>query len=171
VWVADGYGMSLVHRYDEHGRYLGSLSGEEGAAGVFDCPHSLWVDTRRAEPELYVADRGNRRLQVFGLDGRYRRTVGEGVLECPCGGVLYGDALVVPELCARLAVLDADDHLVGFLGANEAACSLTGWPDLPAEQIHPGAFNSPHAAAADPDGNLYVVEWIVGGRLTKLARR
>jgi hypothetical protein len=167
--VADGYGMSLVHRYDAGGRYLGSLSGEEGG-GAFACPHAVWVDLRRAEPELYVADRGNRRLQVYDLDGVFKRTVGEGVLECPCTGVRYGDGLLVPELCARLTFLDADDRLVGYLGRNEAACGLPGWPEVAPEQIQAGKFNSPHAAAADAEGNLYVVEWIVGGRLTKLAR-
>lgn len=170
VWVADGYGMSLVHRYDEGGHYLDSLSGEEGA-GAFDCPHGLWVDARRSEHELYVADRGIKRLQVYDLDGRYKRTVGEGVLDCPCAGVVYGDALIVPELCARLSVLDADGELVGYLGRNEAVCALPDWPEVPPEEISAGHFNSPHAAAADADGNLYVVEWIVGGRVTKLARR
>ena len=169
VWVADGYGMNYVHRYSEDGEYLGSLNGEEGG-GAFDCPHSLWVDTRRTEPELYVADRGNRRLQVYDLDGRFKRTVGEGVLECPCAGIAYGDGVLIPELCARLTLLDADDRLVGFLGRNEAACALPGWPEVPEDQIVPGRFNSPHAVAADAEGDLYVVEWIVGGRLTKLAR-
>lgn len=31
-------------------------------------------------------------------------------------------------------------------------------------------FNSPHGAAADASGNLYVVEWITGGRITKLEK-
>jgi hypothetical protein len=169
LWVADGYGMNLVHRYDADGRYLGSLSGEEGT-GAFNCPHAVWVDIRRAEPELYVADRSNRRFQVYDLDGSFRRTVGEGVLECPCTGVCYGDGLLVPELCARLTFLDADDRLIGFIGRNEAVCALPGWPDVAPGQLHEGLFNSPHSAAADSDGSLYVVEWIVGGRLTKLAR-
>ncbi len=29
VWVADGYGESLVHRYSADGRYLSTLTGEE----------------------------------------------------------------------------------------------------------------------------------------------
>ena len=170
VWVADGYGQSLVHRYDAAGRYLQILDGT-GGAGAFDCPHALWIDTRSGAPELYVADRGNRRFQVFDLEGSYRRTVGEGALECPCTGVRYGDGLLVPELCARLTFLDADDRLEGYLGRNEAACGLPGWPEVAPEEIRPGAFNSPHSAAADAAGNVYVVEWIVGGRLTKLERR
>lgn len=170
VWVADGYGMNYVHRYDRDGRYLGSLDGTEGAAGAFNCPHGLWVDYRRAEPELCIADRGNRRIQVYDLDGRFKRAWGEDVFGCPCGGVPHGSELYVPELCARLAVLDADDRLICYLGRNEATCDVPGWPDHPAERIMPGRFNSPHAMAVDPAGNLYVVEWIRGGRITKLVK-
>lgn len=170
IWVADGYGMNLVHRYREDGLYLDSLDGTEGA-GAFDCPHAVWIDHRRGEPELYIADRGHKRLQVYGLDGVYRRTVGEGVLDCPCTGVVSGDHLLVPELGGRLTILDADDRLVGFLGRNDAASALPGWPEVAPENLREGLFNSPHAAAVDADGTLYVVEWIVGGRVTKLARR
>lgn len=170
VWVADGYGMNYVHRYDAAGRYLGSIDGEEGSARPFDCPHGVWFDDRRAEPELYVADRGNHRLQVYDPEGRFKRSVAADVLGCPCAAVVQGDELVVAELCARLAVLDLDDRLVRYIGQNEAVCERSDWPNVPAPQLRPGAFNSPHAIAADVDGSLYVVEWIVGGRLTKLAK-
>jgi len=36
--------------------------------------------------------------------------------------------------------------------------------------VKPGKFVTPHAVAADPLGNLFVVEWIIGGRITKLAK-
>ena len=171
VWVADGYGMNHVHRYDRTGRYLGSINGEEGSAGAFDCPHGIWFDMRHGEPELYVADRGNRRLQVYDPEGAFKRSVGEGVLDCPCAGAVYGDELYVPELCARIAVLDGDDRLVRYIGRNEAVCDRPDWPDLPPRDLHPGTFNSPHSLAVGADGSLYIVEWIVGGRITKLERR
>src|SRR5207302_7989233 len=66
IWVGDGYGANLVHRYDVDGRYVGNLTGEEGA-GRFDTPHDVFVDRRTAEHELYVADRANSRIQVFDL--------------------------------------------------------------------------------------------------------
>ena len=63
---------------------------------------------------------------------------------------------------------------------DEAACRLMGinrtdgrcldMPNLPADQIHAGKFNSPHGMAVAANGDLYVGEWIVGGRITKLAR-
>ncbi|MBO04126.1 MAG: hypothetical protein CL731_03805 [Chloroflexi bacterium] len=32
-----------------------------------------------------------------------------------------------------------------------------------------GLFNSPHGVTSDNDGNIYVTEWFIGGRYTKLA--
>ena len=171
VWVADGYGMHFVHRYDRRGAYLGSINGAEGSAGRFDCPHGLYIDRRKTEAELYIADRGNRRFQVYDVRGNFRRAFGSDFLSCPCACISDGDYLLVPELNAKLAVLDRDDRWVCSLGENQAACSLPGWPDHPRRMLIPGKFNSPHAIAADVTGDLYVVEWIIGGRITKLRKK
>jgi len=166
AWVADGYGESLVHRY-ESGEYCESIDGTDGA-GRFDCPHAVAVD-RRGEPELYVADRGNQRVQVYDTGGDYRRTL-DGELTSPCSFATHGGELYVPELYAALAVFDGDDEPLDRIGENEAVCEREDWPNVPDEHVRPGRFNSPHDAAVDDDGNVYVVEWIVGGRITKLER-
>ncbi len=169
IWVADGYGSFHVHRYDKGGHYLGSINGSEGEAGPFDCPHGLWTDTRSGEPELYIADRGNKRMQVYAMDGTYKRVFGADFFTSPDGASSYGDdGLLVPELFARISILDADDNLICHLGSNESTVKREGWPNLPETFIEPGLFNSPHGAVADGDGNIYVVEWIIGGRITKL---
>ncbi|MFV1980831.1 MAG: hypothetical protein ACC655_06735, partial [Rhodothermia bacterium] len=169
-WVADGYGSSYLHRYDKSGRYLSSLSGEEGA-GRFDCPHGLWADMRSGVPELYVADRGNKRYQVYAMDGSFIRSYGSDYMTSPDGASSYpGAGLLVPELFARVTILDDDDRPVAYIGSNEEVCKIEGWPNHDPSLIQPGKFNSPHGAVADADGNIYVVEWIVGGRITKLSR-
>lgn len=185
IWVADGYGSSLVHRFDHTGRHLAVLTGEEGA-GRFNCPHSVFIDRRaHKRAELYVADRGNKRVQVYDLDGRFQRSFGESFLNSPSGFALWGDVLVVAELYARLAVLDTDDHLLGYLGADPTIDDRHGWPQRPgwpniltpdghAQAPHlpvPDQFNSPHAVAVDADGNLYISEWLIGGRYTKFEVR
>lgn len=175
IWVADGYGQQLVHRYSETGEYLGSLGGERGL-GRFDQPHALFIDRRRDEPELYVADRGNARIQVFDLEGRFRRGVGVGDLLSPGGFALSGTTLLVAELDARIAMFDADDVFLGSLGQTDpAGRDRPGWPNQTDDQGLPkrpelrhGAFNSPHGLATDAQGNIYVSEWLIGGRLVKL---
>lgn len=176
VWVADGYGESLVHRYSPDGRYLSSLSGEEGPAGRFNCPHGVFIDRRRASPELWVADRGNARVQVYDTEGHWLRTVGDGFLSSPSVFATDGANIVVGELYARLAVVDEDDRLVGYLGQDPEARERPGWPNglgpdehaVRNPHLHPGRFNSPHGLAADADGNYYVAEWLIGGRMIKL---
>lgn len=171
IWVADGYGMSVIHRYDASGEYLQTLTGEEGDGGRFNCPHGITFDFREGEPELLVADRGNKRFQVFGADGSFLGTFGHAFLSCPCVALAVENDLLVPELNARIAVLDKQNALVCILGDNEQVCNIDGWPNHPPKLIQPGKFNSPHSIAADNEGNLYVVEWIVGGRITKLVKQ
>jgi hypothetical protein len=185
VWVADGYGSSLIHRFDKQGHHRLTLTGEEGNRR-FLCPHAVFIDRRGGKiPELYVADRENKCIQVYDLDGRHLRFFGETFLNSPSGFAVVGDLLVVAELYSRLAVVDAEDHFVGYVGASEKAQTGLGWPDRPgwpnslngnaqAVQAHvlvPLEFNSPHSLATDADGNLYVSEWLIGGRYTKLVIR
>jgi hypothetical protein len=81
-----------------------------------------------------------------------------------------GDHLIIPELRGRVTVLDGQDRLVGYQGENEAVCDIPSWPNHLAHLIEPGKFNNPHGIAADQGGNLYVGEWIIGGRVTKLVQ-
>ena len=183
IWVADGYGSSLVHRFDKHGNHVSLLTGEEGG-GRFVCPHAVFIDRRSHKaPELYIADRENRRVQVYDLEGEYMRTIGDGFLSSPSGFVQWGEVLVIAELYSRLAVLDADDRLIGYIGDDPNAQEGHGWPERPgwpnaltddghAQAPHlsdPDRFNSPHSVAVDGEGNLYVSEWLLGGRYSKLA--
>lgn len=167
IFVADGYGASLVHRYDRAGHYLGTLSGEEGA-GRFDCPHGIFIDTRHGKAELLIADRGHHRVQVYDLEGNFLRVWGVDQLTSPCCFATHGEYLFVPELFARLAVFDGNDELVGYIGANESVVDIEGWPNHSTELIEAGKFNSPHGIATGPDGSVYIVEWIVGGRIIRL---
>ena len=177
IWVADGYGESYVHRYTKSGEYISSINGEEGA-GRFNCPHAIFIDRRGDDPELYVADRTNHRVQVYDLEGRFMRSFGGDFLSSPSGFVTDGDLMVVAELRARLAVIDKDDKLLCYLGENEEVCSVDEWPNnksengeiVPAGLLQPGRFNSPHGMAIDKDGNLFIAEWLIGGRFIKLAK-
>lgn len=178
IWVTDGYGESYIHRFSKAGEYLSSINGDEGQAGRFACPHGIFIDRRRGDGELYVADRTNHRVQVYDLEGRFKRSFGSDFLSSPSGFVTHGDLMIVAELRARLAVLDKDDNLLCYLGENEQVCSVEGWPNnrnasgelVPTSLIQPGKFNSPHGMAVDSQGNLYVAEWLIGGRFIKLEK-
>jgi hypothetical protein len=185
VWVADGYGSNLVHCFDKHHNFKMTLTGEEGG-GRFLCPHAVLIDRRGDKaPELYIADRENKRVQVYDLQGRYRRTFGTAFLNSPSGFAVLDDLLVIAELYSRLAVVDVEDAFVGYVGASPKARDAVGWPERPgwpnalsgdahAMRAHlsvPNEFNSPHSLATDAAGNLFVSEWLIGGRYTKLKVR
>lgn len=182
VWVADGYGSSVLHRFDNNGNHLMTLTGDDGA-GKFACPHAVFIDRRGGKaPELYIADRLNTRVVVYDLEGRYLRRVGDGFFGSPSDFALWNDLLVVTELHGGLAVLDADDNFVGYIGAEPNSPAAQGWPQRPGWPNDLDAngratapnlprrerFNSPHSVASDHEGNLYVSEWLIGGRYTKL---
>jgi DNA-binding beta-propeller fold protein YncE len=178
IWVTDGYGESHIHRFSKAGNYLSSINGDEGSAGRFNCPHGIFIDRRKGDGELYVADRTNHRVQVYDLEGRFKRVFGSEFLSSPSGFVTHGDLMVVAELRARLAVLDKEDNLLCYLGNNEQVCLVDGWPNnrtdrgelVPSALLEPGKFNSPHGMAVDAQGNLYVAEWLIGDRVIKLEK-
>jgi hypothetical protein len=179
IWVADGYGSGVVHRFDKQGNHRLTLTGEEVGQRLA-CPHAIFIDRRKTLPELYIADRVNTRVLVYDLDGRYLRIFGEHFLNSPSDFAQWGDLLVVAELYGRVAVLDPEDDLLGYIGDDPTAAQ--GWPTRPGwpntltgdgrtEIPHlprSDRFNSPHSVTTDADGNLYVSEWLLGGRYTKL---
>ncbi len=89
-YVADGYGLSWVHQYNARAEYIRSWGGKGSEAGKLDCPHGIWVDIRGTNPVVIVADRSNRRLQTFTLDGKHLGFVTD-ELRRPCHFDQYHD--------------------------------------------------------------------------------
>jgi hypothetical protein len=62
----EGYKRSRVAKFDKDGNFVKSWGERGGAPGDFNTPHSLVVDSNDI---VYVADRGNSRIQTFDTDG------------------------------------------------------------------------------------------------------
>lgn len=167
IYVGDGYGLSWVHQYAPDGSYVRSWGGPGTAPGQFQTPHGVLIDTRSNPPVLVVADRENRRLQIFDLDGKLLNVVTG--FRRPCGAHLQGDDLVIPELEGRVTILDKNNQVVTTLGDNPNQ-SLWANNNIDRPQWQDGLFLSPHSARWDDDGNLYVMDWNFRGRVTKLRR-
>ena len=175
VFITDGYGSSLITCLSADYEVLYVLDGTEGL-GRFACPHWIYIDPRKDPAELYVADRANHRVQIYDLDGNFLRGIDQG-LNTPSVFGTFGDYMVIGELEARLVLLDKDDQILGYIGDGSHHVKKEGWPNRKnenAETIPPqadipiGEFNSPHGMACDSNGDIYVSEWLLGDRFTKL---
>jgi|SRR5208283_4780375 len=72
TYISDGYINSRIAKVDKNGSWLRSW-GEPGSdPGQFMTPHSIAID---ANDHIYVADRGNRRIQVFDVQGKFLRQI------------------------------------------------------------------------------------------------
>ncbi len=168
IFVADGYGRSWVHQFDAERSYVRSFGGPGTEPGKMRTPHGLWLDTRGDTPELIVCDRENHRLQRFNLEGELLGVV-QGMLRRPCHAFQHGDALVVADLAGRVTLLDSENELIAHLGENTDP-ELWAKNNVPENKWRAGEFISPHSACWDAAGNLYVMDWVRAGRVTKLRR-
>ena len=167
VYVADGYGSSFINQYDSAGTYLRTFGGKGSGPGQLDCPHGLTVDTRGATPMLLVADRSNKRLQTFSLDGEHLGFVND--FPAPCHFSERHGVMVVPDLFARVTLIDKQNRVIEQLGE----AGIDSWKAIrggPRENFPVGKFVCPHSACFDHDGNIFVVEWVEVGRVTKLRK-
>src|SRR5262249_38102182 len=145
--------------------------GEGPKPGKMRTAHGLWLDARPGrKPSLVVADRANARLQYFTLDGQHIGFVND--LLFPAHFDIRGGILLVPDLYARVSLFDVQNKPVVHLGDDPAWTEEvkkmqirkdpSKWPA--------GKFVHPHDACFDKDGNIFVVEWVETGRVTKLRR-
>lgn len=166
LFVGDGYGSSYIHRYAINGDYKGVVVGPGSDFGKVSCPHGLWVDERHGYAELAVADRGNRRVQYFSMDGKHLRYLHDG-LRMPCH-LHYNSKgeMLVPDLESVVTVLDRENRPVVHLGDGHPS-KLRG---APREKFIPGKFVHPHAAIWLNDRDIVVAEWVPIGRVTLLRK-
>ena len=170
IYVADGYGLNYVHQFNSKREWIRTWGGTGKEAGKLDCPHGIWVDTRGAQPIVLVTDRRNARLQTFTLDGKHIGFLTDGMrYPCHFDQAKNGD-LLIPDLHGVVTIYDKNNKVVTQLGDNPEVWKKEGWPNLKHDTWEPGKFISPHAACWDKQGNMYVVEWIAEGRVTKLKR-
>lgn len=168
-YLADGYGSFCIHRYDKDANWLSCFGGPGKGEGTFNTPHGLWLDDREGrQAELVVTDRANHTLQFFDIDGKYLRTMpGFGL---PANVASFGSLLLVPELHARVSLLDAQNNVVARLGADVQRVTSGDSIRTKPDQWIDGKFVHPHDACFNNRGNIMVAEWVGTGRVSKLTK-
>ena len=174
-FVADGYGSYRIHRYDKDGNWK-SMFGEPGKGnGQFNTPHGIWIDSRKGrDHSVIVADRANKRLQWFTFEGKHLKTLDGFIL--PANIDIQKDVLLIPDLSARITLLNGKDEVITHLGEDpewRAQVLKDGMKlrkDQKGEGWVAGKFLHPHDACFDKHGNIFVAEWVDTGRVTKLRK-
>jgi hypothetical protein len=77
IFISDGYINSRVAKLDKNGDWIKSWGGPVmnramPAPGEFNTPHSIAAD---AQGNIYIADRGNRRIQLYDKDGNFKKII------------------------------------------------------------------------------------------------
>ncbi len=168
IFAADGYGLSLIHKFDSNGKYIKTFGKKGEAEGEFRACHGIALDTRGEKPLLLVCDRENRRLQHFDLDGNFVAVITTG-LRRPCAVSIHGDNVAIAELESRVAILDKSNKVIATLGDNPDKSQWAKF-DIPPTAWKTGIFTAPHGITYDHEGNLYVQDWNKTGRVTKLVK-
>ena len=142
VLVGHGTGEPRLLKFDSAGMLLKSWGGQGTSPGKFDTPHSIVVD---AEGLVYVADRQNRRVQVFAGDGTFieeREYKG-----FPCGLHVSddGEMYMVSGFAGEILKLDGDGKAIGATGR-------------PGEGL--GQFGEAHYMTMAPNGDIYVADTV-----------
>ena len=166
IYVADGYGASVVHVHGPDRRYLKTIGTRGEGDNQFKTCHGISLDTRFGASRLLISDRENRRLVHTDLDGKWLGVVTTG-LRRPCATSIHGDHVAVAELEGRVAIIDKAGKVVAALGDNPDQKQWAQFKLAP-EFWRDGIFIAPHGVAFDRKGNLIVQDWNFAGRVTML---
>jgi len=161
-YVSDGYINSRITRFSAEGEYIMSWGTKGKSPGQFDVPHNLAVDP---QGHVYVADRGNARIQIFDEEGHFIQEWEGSSLGRPWAVRVnaHGDLFVVdggdqnefwPDR-ARILKIDSQGEVIASFGSYGR---------------EPGQFIWPHTIAIGPDGAVYVGEVATGMRIQKFIK-
>jgi hypothetical protein len=171
IVLSDGYASDHIFIFDSKGKYLKHFGSKGNNLKEFNTAHGMTLDTRYEPARLLICDRNHTpkgRLLHYSLDGEFIEEVVTG-LGMPTSASVQGDFVSVPDLHGRLVILDKSNTIMAVLGHNPDPATRVNH-NVPQDKWIEGIFNGTHGSAWDKDGNLYVQDWNVSGRIMKLVR-
>ncbi len=171
IYLSNGYASNHIFKYDPSGKYVMHFGTKGNGLKEFNTAHGMTLDTRYEPVRLLICDRNHQpkgRLLHYDLDGNFIEEVVTG-LGMPTSVAIQGDYVSVPDLQGRLVILDKSNTIIAVLGHNPDPKKGGSFKVPQAEWIE-GVFSGTHGSYWDKDGNLYVQDWNMDGRIMKLVR-
>lgn len=171
IFLSNGYASNHVFVYDQQGKYIRHFGEKGNGLKQFNTAHGMTLDKRYDPPRLLVCDRNHQpkgRLVHYSLDGEFIEEVITG-LGMPTAVAIQGDFVSVPDLHGRLYILNKDNVIMAVLGFNPDPQKGRNYK-IPQEEWVEGIFSGTHGSYWDAEGNLYVQDWNMDGRIMKLVR-
>jgi hypothetical protein len=171
IFLSDGYASNYIFKFNKDGKYLMHFGSKGNELKQFNTAHGMTLDSRYDPPRLLICDRNHEpkgRLLHYDLDGNFIEEVITG-LGMPTSVAIQGDYVSVPDLHGRLVILDKSNTIMAVLGHNSDPQKRANF-NVPQNEWIEGVFSGTHGSYWDKDGNLYVQDWNVAGRIMKLVR-
>jgi len=171
IFLSNGYASNHIFKYDKTGKYLLHFGTLGNGLKEFNTAHGMTLDTRYDPPRILVCDRNHQpkgRLVHYSLEGEFIDEFITG-LGMPTAATVQGDYVSVPDLQGRLIILDKSNTIMAVLGHNPDPAQGGNY-NVPQEKWVEGVFSGTHGSYWDKDGNIYVQDWNVSGRIMKLVR-
>ena len=126
IFVSDGYNNSRVVKISKDGRWVKALGTRGAGPNQFNTVHAITSD---AKGNIYVADRGNRRIQVFDPDLNPVRIITSAAAPWSvCMSPGPTQYLFSGDGNGKLYKLDLNGNLIGWaqtsLGHGQAGCLI-----------------------------------------------
>jgi DNA-binding beta-propeller fold protein YncE len=137
-----GRGEPRVLKFDKTGKLTKTWGGMGTGPGQFDTSHSIIVDGKGL---VYVADRQNRRVQIFDGDGKYIKEWKYAGLPC---GLYMGPG-------QQIYLTSGFAGQILKLDSNGKAVAATGQPG---KQL--GEFGEAHYMTMGPQGEIWVADTV-----------
>ncbi len=171
IYLSNGYASNHIFVYDKDGKYRSHFGKKGNGMKQFNTAHGMTLDTRYEPNRLLICDRNHQpkgRLVHYDLDGNFIEEVITG-LGMPTSVAIQGDYVSVPDLKGRVVILDKSNTIMAVLGYNPDPALGRAYK-VPQSEWVEGVFSGTHGSYWDKDGNLYVQDWNVDGRIMKLVR-
>jgi len=171
IYLSNGYASNHIFKYDSNGKYMMHFGEKGNGLKQFNTAHGMTLDTRYLPNRLLICDRNHQpkgRLLHYTLEGEFIEEVITG-LGMPTAVAIQGDFVSVPDLHGRLVILNKNNTIIAVLGNNPDPAKGRNF-NIPQNEWIEGIFSGTHGSFWDKEGNLYVQDWNVAGRIMKLVR-